>query len=257
MVSYLDTANKLMQAPLGIFGQSLAIAVFPALTQFYALKQMDRYRNQLASTMRTVIYLTIPVTVLMFVMAPQIIGAIYEQGRFTADDTAVTAECLRYFAVGITAWCLHPVLMRGFFAIQNTVTPIILGTLTTGVFIALIYALRGMMEYRALPTAGSLSAIALVIVLSMFVAPRIGGLDLRSLLVTLVKSLLSSLWIAALAASVAYTPLAVQISGNKVATIGAVLGVFLVGAWLYYFTTKVLGMKEADYIKNAMDRRRA
>ncbi len=255
MVSYLDTSNKLMQAPLGIFGQSLAIAVFPALTQFFALKQMDRYRNQLAYTMRTVIYLTVPVTALMFVMAPQIIGAIYQQGRFTPADTAVTAECLRYFAIGITAWCLHPVLMRGFFAIQNTVTPILLGTLTTGVFIGLIYALRGVLEYRALPMAGSLSAIGLAIVLAMAVAPRIGGLDYRSLLVTLAKSLVCSIWIAALAAAVAYTPLASQIAGNKAATLAAVFGVFLIGAWLYYFTSKALGMKESEYVKNAMNRR--
>ncbi|MCC7229906.1 MAG: hypothetical protein IT203_05895, partial [Fimbriimonadaceae bacterium] len=48
--TYLEYANKLMQAPLGIFGQSLAIAVFPALSQFFAQKQMDAYRNQLTST---------------------------------------------------------------------------------------------------------------------------------------------------------------------------------------------------------------
>ena len=255
MVTYLDYSNKLMQAPLGIFGQSLAIAVFPALTQFFALKQMENYRNQLTYTMRTVIYLTIPVTVLMFVMAPQIVAAVYQHGKFTAADTAVTAECLRYFAIGITAWCLHPVLMRGFFAIQNTVTPIVLGTATTGVFIALIYVLKVPLDYRALPLAGSLSAIGLVIVLAIAVAPKIGGLDFKGLGITLGKSLICSVWIAGLAAAVSYTSIADKIAGNKTLTLVTVGAVFLVGAWLYFFTSRALKMKESDYVKNAMNRR--
>ena len=111
VISYLDYSNKLMQAPLGIFGQSLAIAVFPALTQFYAQKRMDMYREQLSKTMRTVLYLTVPISVLMFVMAPQVVGTMLEHGKFDAADRAATANCLRMFAIGIPAWCLHPVLM--------------------------------------------------------------------------------------------------------------------------------------------------
>ena len=49
-----------MQAPLGVFGQSLALAAFPALTQFFAQKRMDMFRDQLASSMRTVLYLSLP-----------------------------------------------------------------------------------------------------------------------------------------------------------------------------------------------------
>jgi len=253
--TYLEYANKLMQAPLGIFGQSLAIAVFPALSQFFAQKQMDAYRNQLTSTMRTVIYLTVPVTVLMFVMAPQIVGAMYEHGKFTAADSAATANCLRFFSIGITAWCLHPVLMRGFFAMQNTITPIVLGTLTTILFVVLIFFFRGMgMEYQALPLAGSLSAFALVVVLAIAVAPKIGGLDLKGLSVTILKSLIGCAGLAAIGAGVAYTPFGRHIAGHKFQTLAVVGVVFLVGAWLYYFITKALGMPETGYVSRAMAR---
>ena len=256
MVTYLDISNKLMQAPLGVFGQSLAIAVFPALTQFYALQQMDKYRSQLNYTMRTVLYLTIPISVLMFIMAPQIVGAMYLHGKFTPTDAAYTAECLRYFAIGIPAWCLHPVLMRGFFAIQNTVTPIVLGSLTTGVFIGLIYLLQALgLEYRALPLAGSISAIALVIALSLAVAPRIGGLDGRGLLVTAAKSLVGCIPLILVASGVAYSPLGQSIAGIKWQTLGIVFGVFMLGAWAYYFITKALAMPESEYVKRAMNRR--
>ncbi len=256
MIVYLDLSNKLMQAPLGFFGQSLAIAVFPALTQFYALKQMDNYRNQLAYTMRTVIYLTVPIAILMFIMAPQIVGAMYQHGKFSAADTAVTAECLRYFAIGITAWCLHPVLMRGFFAIQNTVTPIALGTVTTGVFVGLILILRIPLGYRALPLAGSISAIGLVIILALTVAPKIGGLEFKGIIQTLFKATLCSIAIAIPASIVTFTPIADQIATSKTLTIIAVGSVFMIGAWLYYFSSRALKMRESDYVRNAMNRRK-
>jgi putative peptidoglycan lipid II flippase len=256
VISYLDYANKLMQAPLGIFGQSLAIAVFPALTQFYAQKRMDMYREQLSKTMRTVLYLTVPISVLMFVMAPQVVGTMLEHGKFDAADRAATANCLRMFAIGIPAWCLHPVLMRGFFAIQNTVTPIVLGTLTTGLFIALIFALRVLdIGYLALPLAGSISAIVLVISLAFAVAPKIGGLDVKGLGITALKSLVGTLGLGLLAGMVAYTAIADRIAGHKLPTILAAGGVFLIGGWIYYFITKWLGMPESQYVARAMNRR--
>ncbi|MBC8063294.1 MAG: murein biosynthesis integral membrane protein MurJ [Chlorobia bacterium] len=256
VVTYLEFSNKLMQAPLGVFGQSLAIAVFPALTQFFAQNRMDMYRSQLSSTMRTVIYLTVPITVLMFVMAPQIVGAMYEHGKFTAADSAATAECLRYFAIGIVAWCLHPILMRGFFAMQSTVTPIILGTISTAVFVGLIFALRGLgLEYRALPLAGSISAITLVILLSVAVAPKIGGLDLKGIGLTLGKSVIASIPLGLLGVAVAFTQFGQHIAGQKLQTLVVVGGVFLLGAWAYYFATRALKMQESDFVKRAMNRR--
>ena len=56
----LGAANNLMQAPLGIFGQSMALAVFPALAEFVATGRMDRYRDQISRTLRTVLYLGVP-----------------------------------------------------------------------------------------------------------------------------------------------------------------------------------------------------
>ena len=256
VISYLDYANKLMQAPLGIFGQSLAIAVFPALTQFYAQGRMDMYRDQLSKTMRTVLYLTVPISVVMFVMAPQVVGIMLEHGKFDAEDAAATARCLQLFAIGIPAWCLHPVLMRGFFAIQSTVTPIVLGTMTTGLFIALIYCLRVLnIGFYALPLAGSISAICLVIALVIAVAPKIGGLDLKGFGVTAGKALIGATGLGLLGAGVAYTQLGQSIAGHKLNTILVGGGVFLIGAWIYYFITKALGMPESQYLARAMQRR--
>lgn len=251
----LEFSNKLMQAPLGIFGQSLAIGIFPALTQFFAQGRMDMVREQLAKTMGTVVYLTVPVSVFMAIFALPISAALLRQGHFTLESTRQVAACLQWFAIGIPAWCLHPVLMRGFFAVQDTKTPILLGTSTTFIFIAFVLLLRiTPLGYLALPLASSLSAIFLVIILSAAIRKKIGGLDAASVLSTLVKSLISSIPVAIVSAAVAYTPLSERIVGSKFAQLGSVLLVFMVAAWAYYFATKAFGMSETEYVTRATER---
>jgi putative peptidoglycan lipid II flippase len=251
----LEFSNKLMQAPLGVFGQSLAIGVFPALTQFFAQGRMDMVREQLAKTMGTVVYLTVPVAVFMAVFALPISAAMYRHGNFSMESTRQVAMCLQWFAIGIPAWCLHPVLMRGFFAIQDTKTPIILGTSTTVVFFALVMALKNTaLSYQALPLASSLSALVLVVILTAAVRKKMGGLDIAPILSTTVKSLIGSIPVGIIAGLVAYTPLAEKIVGSKLAQLGSVTLVFMVAAWAYYFATKAFGMSETEYVTRATAR---
>lgn len=251
----LNYANLLMQAPLGILGQSLAIAVFPALTQFFAHQRMNMFRSQLAKTMRTVIYLTVPVSVFMAIAAPQIVAALYQHGKFTHADTLAVAGCLRWFSIGIAAWCLHPVLMRGFFAIQNSVTPIVLGTITTALFVGLCFTLRlTPLGYYALPLASSISAILLVIAMTITVRSKIEGLDVRGILTTFGKSLIGAAAFAAITLAVLASPLGTLSAGNKLVALGVLLLLALPGGGVYFWITKKLGMPETEYLDRAFVR---
>jgi putative peptidoglycan lipid II flippase len=251
----LDLSNKLMQAPLGIFGQSLAIAVFPALTQFFAQQRMDLYRRQLEGTLRTVLYITLPISALMIIMSPEIVTAVFEYGKFKQADTAATARCLQMFGIGVTAWCLHPVLMRAFFALQRTVTPILIGTAATALFIVLVVTLQHTaLDYQALPLASSLSAIALVITMLIAVARSAEGLDILGIMRTAAKALVA----ACLMSVVLYLGLVLlpvgQGHGRNVWAAVKVFGVGLVAAWVYYFVTRMLGMPETAYVDKALAR---
>jgi putative peptidoglycan lipid II flippase len=252
--SSLRYANVLMQAPLGVFGQSLAIAVFPALSQFYAQGRMDMVRSQLNSTLRTVLYLTIPVSAFMFVGAQPVVAAIYQHGKFTAEDTRHVTELLRWFSVGIWAWCLHPVLMRGFFALQKSKTPIILGTVTTFVFVGLILLLRPAMSYHALAAASSISAIFLAGMMLFAIQREVGTLDYRGLLETAIKSGIGTI------AFAGATYVVLLVVGDRVDDFSKLVNVLLLflvavpGAWLYYFVTKALGMPETGFVSRAMEK---
>ena len=79
-------SNNLMQSPIGVFGQSLAMGAFPALAQFYAQKRMDLYRNLVSRTLKTVIYLCVATSVLMFALSTLMVHILYGYGRASANQ---------------------------------------------------------------------------------------------------------------------------------------------------------------------------
>lgn len=248
----LDWANKLMQAPLGVFGQSLAIAVFPALSQFVAQARMDLYRGQLERTLKTVLYITLPISSLLFALAHDVTTLLFRHGKTSAQDVPTIAASLQMFCIGITAWCLHPVLMRAFFALQQSTRPIVLGTVTSAVFVGLCFGLRlTPMGYLGLPLASSLSAILLATMMLVAIRRQIGGLDLGGLGRTLAKSLVAAIF----AGVVAWAGTLVWTAGAGAFASGfraVVLG--LVGAWAYYFVCRLMRMPETETIDRALAR---
>jgi putative peptidoglycan lipid II flippase len=251
----LNQGNQLMQAPLGIFGQALAIAAFPALAQFYAQGRMDRYREQLETTLGTVVYLSVPVMAVMLVLADDIVTVLFQYGKFTGADTAVVAPVVQMFALGVAAWCLHPVLMRAFFALQNSWTPILLGTLTTAIFIALCLVLQGTnLGYLSLPLAGSLSAYVLVALLLVALRSRAADLRLAPLVVTLLKSLAAGVGMGIILFVGDWAlPLGEGWAANLWALV-RLAGLGLVGTWLYYGLTRAMKMPETRYVDRALGR---
>lgn len=249
--SAMANANQLMQAPLGIFGQSLALAVFPALSQFFAQKREDLFEAQLEKSLRQALYLATPVAVLMAIVPVPLIRVLFEHGQFRAEDTARTALALTAFAVGIVGWCMQPILMRAYFSIQRTITPVIMGTLTTLVFVTLCLVIRGQgYPFFAYPLAGSACAFLLVGMLVAGLKKRFAGLGVANLGRTLGLSLFSSLL------GIGLVWLTVQVTARLpiVAFIGAFGIACILYAWIYYFVTKSFQMPEATYLDRAFAR---
>jgi len=253
----LKYGNNLMQVPLGIFGQSLALAAFPALSQFFVQSRMDMFSDQLAKTMRLAIYLSVAVAGLFLAMPEGVIRALFEHGQWTAADTADTAMALRMFAIGIAAWCIQPIVMRAFFAVQKPVLPIVLGTITTFVFLGGAYWVARMGgHFMWLALAGSGAAVLLAVLLliaSRQVAP---DLDLAGVGRTFVFSLGAMSIAGALLYGGQYLVPPAGTVGGKLGGIVVVLVLALVYAWIYYFLTRAFKMPETKYLDNALARLR-
>src|SRR5207302_8621882 len=85
--SILEYTNQLMQLPLGIFGQAIGIAVLPTLSQQAAQHDDKAFRNTLNYGVRLALFLTVPASVLLVVLAHPLIAVVYEHKSFTHNDT--------------------------------------------------------------------------------------------------------------------------------------------------------------------------
>lgn len=256
----MEFSNQIMQAPLGVFGQSLALAVAPALSEFLATQQMDKFRTQFSLTLRNVIFLTVPFTALFGVFAQPIARALFEYGKSGPEDTARTAVCVSAAGIGVFAWCMQPVLMRGYFSLQNTIRPILWGTICTVLYLIGSYAVVSQkLPFYYLPAWASVCAIVLAILMYVDLGRQVGDLDTPAVLTTLGKSFVA----AAVGGAVLWGAnqiIPANTAGlGKLAAIG-LIGLFATGfGWVYYFMARLLKMPETAYLDRALaklDRRK-
>jgi len=253
MLTALDNGDRIMQAPLAVFGQSLAIAAFPALAQFFAQNRMPAFRDQLSKTLRTVLYLSIPISALLIAMPEGVIKILLEHGKFGPNETARTAPVLQVFAIGVAAWCMQPVLMRAYFAVQQTVRPILISTACTGLFVILCFLLpQTPLHHLGLPLAGSISAAVLVVALLFGLRPLTGGFDSKGIMHTLGKCLLAS-WVMAIPCWFA-SQFLLGTNLPKPLFILATIFIGLTGVWIYIWITRAMKLPEAAYVDRAMKR---
>jgi len=252
----LTLGNTLMQAPSGIFGQSLALAAFPVLAQFYANKRMDAYRSEMTKTIRTVLFLALPASAVMFALAPQIIQVLNGYGKSAhSANLAEVPVALRVYSIGIVAWCVQPVLMRGFFSAHKTLFPVALSTGMTALFIGMCeYCIHMKLPYTSLAWSTNIAAILLVFVLYWALQREVGKLDSERIFVTGVKALGGSLVMGAFSFAAFQALNLVGVSHSRIATIIGLLFVITSAVWIYYYLTRAMKMPETNYFERAFAR---
>ena len=111
-----------------------------------------------------------------------IIRFLYEfSGEFTAHDTYITGQALLYYCIGLAAYGAILIVLRGFYAIQNTLTPLLISVGAIVINVIFSVALVGPMEHRGLALAYSLAGIAQFVLLLYFLRRKIGSMGLKQM----------------------------------------------------------------------------
>ena len=157
-VAVMNLAMNLQAVPIGIFGISFAVAAFPALSRAAGRGDKESFREAFGSTARKIVFLVLPVATLMLILRAQIVRLILGEGHFDWDDTIRTADALAIFGFSMIAQAIVPLLSRGFYALQNTWTPLWIGIASEGANIVLAFALVGTYGLYGLVFAFSIAA---------------------------------------------------------------------------------------------------
>jgi len=128
-------ATQLVMLPLGIFGMAMSTAAFPTLAEYVAKGRMDRARSIILETLRSILFLSIPSSIGLIVLAVPIIQVLLAHGRYNvvgplqADPTSSTAIALGFYSLGLAGMAAVEILTRSFYAMRDSRTPVIISIL--------------------------------------------------------------------------------------------------------------------------------
>ncbi|MDD2220808.1 MAG: murein biosynthesis integral membrane protein MurJ [Clostridia bacterium] len=257
MVAALRTAQRIMQVPIGVFAIAIAVAVFPTLTGQYAKGEHEEFLRTTSLGLRAVIFITVPAAVGLAVMREPLIRFMFEfkGGAFLAENTAVTAQALLYYCIGLFAYGSVQLLARVFYALQDTKTPVIMGVVSIAVNIACSLLLIKSMAQGGLALAYSLAGIANLLLLLIMLRRKLGTIDGRRLLISFCKTLALSAFMGAIAFGIYSGWEAVFGIGSKLLQTLELLIACTAAAASYFLIAPLLHMEEGELVIKMLKRR--
>jgi putative peptidoglycan lipid II flippase len=123
-VTYIYMADRLNQLPLGLIGIGLGTVLLPTISRQLGGGQHAEAMETQNRGMELALLLTLPATVALVLCGEPITAALFGYGKFDAADTHATAQALAAFSIGLPSYILVKVLTPGFYARQDTKTPV-------------------------------------------------------------------------------------------------------------------------------------
>jgi len=180
-ISYLWYADRVIEFPLGIFAISLATVALPTLSDHAALKDHEKMKQTLRRTLRMVWILNVPAAIGLAVLAKPILALLFYRGDFGVSSTELTAQALRFFAIGLPFVSATRITASAFYAVQEARKPVRAANLAVLVNILAGAALLLPLEHRGLALAVSLGSITNFTLLMIYYRRKVGPLGLGKL----------------------------------------------------------------------------
>lgn len=190
-LTIFNLANNLQSFPIGIFGISFAIAVFPLLSE--SAKDSKKLAANFSQTFRQILFFIVPATVLMVILRAQITRVILGTGNFDWNDTVLTMNTLAFFVLSLFAQATIPLLVRVFYAKEDSKTPFYLGLSSIFLNILLSLILSKRMGVSGLALAFSIANIVNFALLFIWIYVKNGNIKLRKIIKAVTKFSISAI----------------------------------------------------------------
>ena len=158
-VSWLYYSDRLVEFPLGIFGVALGTVILPKLSRHHANAETNPFSHTLDWALRWALLIGAPATVALMILSGPILSALFQYGEFDARDVTMSARSLMAFTLGLIAFMLIKVLAPGFYARQDTRSPVKYGLIAMGANTVLVLILIWPLAHTGLALATSLAAL--------------------------------------------------------------------------------------------------
>ena len=257
-ISVLNYANKLNGLILGVFVSAITTVIFPLLSKESNSDNIKGVKKIMGYGVNLILLVTIPATIGMIVLSTPIVQVAFERGRFTPNDTIMTASALKFYSLGLVAASLRLLTTRVYYSLQDTKTPMINGGLSVGLNIILNLILVLFMAHSGLAFATSIANTAATLLMIYGLKKKIGSIGTKGYIMTIIKSGLASA-VMGIVAYVVYHGLYGMLGTSTIYNLVSLLVAVGLGAIVYGVLCYVFRVEEVrdvvDKIKERLFRR--
>tara|TARA_R110000868_G_scaffold45045_3_gene149883 strand:+ start:29165 stop:30709 length:1545 start_codon:yes stop_codon:yes gene_type:complete len=252
--SWLYYADRLYQFPLGVVGIAMGVALLPTLSGRLRSGDVDGAANVMNRGLEISMALTLPAAAALAVIPHFIVTALYQTGAFTADAADKVSMAVVAFAIGLPAFVLIKVLSPGFFARQDTMTPMKFAAVSVVVNLVLGLTLFfGPLNFLGLAIATSVAGWVNAVLLAITLRKR-GLLQPDARLMHRLPRILVAVAVMSAFLALASSQESWIIAHTLGAPLLALLLVCLGGAAVYGLSAVVTGALRASELRDALKR---
>ncbi len=197
-VAALNLASRVALLPVGILAIPLRRAMLPTLSQQAAEGQLQKMGETVASALRMLLFAAVPICAALMALGAPLIRLLFERGAFVPAATLATSQALACYALGIPAIAGTFLLNGAYFALGDPLTPVKVNAAGWAVNLALNLILSPHLGINGIALATAASSTATSVALVYILRKKLGALDVRPLLGSLVKMISASALMGAL-----------------------------------------------------------
>jgi len=196
-LTYIHVADRLNQLPLSVIGIAISTAFLPTLSGLFQTGKQQEATQELRRAISYAMLMTVPAATALFLLSLPITKVLFQRGAFTMADSIATAHTIEAFVIGLPAYVLAKVLSTGFFARQDTTTPVIVGIICVVVNFCLNLLFMKPLAHVGIALATTISSwVNVTLLILMLKRSKISLLD-KMMRMTLVKILICCIAMAA------------------------------------------------------------
>ena len=190
--SALYYGQRMYQFPLGVFGVALGTVLFPQLARHAERKDFDGLRRDLTSGLNLTISLGIPAGIGLMVLAVPLAALLFEHGRFTSEDTRLTASMIAAYGSAVWAFIGLLIVNRAFYAMGDKQTPLRFGLIGVACNVVLNVLLLLPFGPEGLAWATTISTVIQMLLATHALQRAIGQLDWNTIALVIAKTIIAA-----------------------------------------------------------------
>jgi putative peptidoglycan lipid II flippase len=192
--SSINYALRTMMMITAVFGQASGSAFYPFLVKMATAGEFKQMTSLVNKVLKQLALYLIPLSVIMIALAEPVISLLFERGRFTSASTIQTASVLKFYLLGCFSFSASMIVCRLFYAIRNTLLPMVISTASALLSIPLYFLLGKIMGAQGVAVSASVSmTVQLIILVYLWYVRHIGIKQIWPSLLKLFKIVLISL----------------------------------------------------------------